>query len=137
HTTYGLFVEITEQMAGEIGMKVDRAGFAERMKEHEELSRSGPKRRQSTVPQQPPPAAFAPHERKRRGPLPTLGDSVPKTDDTPKYEGTWAKAKYLAWVKDDPVLHTDRLEVDDEVALLLDRTNFYAEQGGQVGDTGT
>jgi alanyl-tRNA synthetase len=136
HTTYGLFVEITEQMAGEVGMKVDRTSFAERMKEHEELSRSGPKRRQSTVPQQPPPSAFAHRAPRRRGPLPILGDSF-QTVDTAKYEGTSAEAKILAWLKDNSVLQTGRLEVGDAVALLLDRTNFYAEQGGQVGDTGT
>ncbi len=37
---------------------------------------------------------------------------------------------------DNAVVKYGRLTDGDEAALLLDHTNFYAEQGGQVGDTG-
>ena len=40
-STYGFPVEMTIEMAGEIGKKVDRDDFDEEMKKHQDLSRSG------------------------------------------------------------------------------------------------
>src|SRR5262249_1585283 len=57
-------------------------------------------------------------------------------DDSPKYRGLKAAGRVVGWVKGGVVLDSDVLANDEPVALLLDQTNFYAEQGGQVGDTG-
>jgi alanyl-tRNA synthetase len=114
HTTYGFFVDITEQMAGEIGMKVDRERFEQRMKDFQEQSGK---------------------DRKKFAVTAVTGE-LPKTDDSSKY-GEWTTtANVLGWIKDNHVIRSGRLNANDQVALLLDRTNFYAEQGGQVGDFG-
>jgi alanyl-tRNA synthetase len=47
------------------------------------------------------------------------------------------KAKIVGWMKDNLVGTSGKLNSGDQVALLLDKTNFYAEQGGQAGDKGT
>jgi alanyl-tRNA synthetase len=41
YDTYGFPIEMTEELAQEAGMKVDRAGFEEESKKHQELSRAG------------------------------------------------------------------------------------------------
>ncbi len=113
HTTYGFFVDITDQMANEEGMHVDRQEFEKLMKEFQDLSGGQKKFAVSAV----------------QGELPT-------TDDSLKYKGLSAKAKIIATVKDNQVDESGEFTVDEEVALVLDKTNFYAEQGGQIGDKG-
>jgi alanyl-tRNA synthetase len=114
HTTYGFFVDITEQMAGEIGMSVDRVRFEQRMKEFQEQSGKDRKKLAVTA----------------------VSGELPKTDDSPKYTHPTTAAKLEGWIQDSTVIKQGTLQEDDEAALILERTCFYAEQGGQVGDTG-
>ncbi|HEY7159253.1 MAG TPA: alanine--tRNA ligase, partial [Gemmataceae bacterium] len=116
HTTYGFFIDITEQMAAEVGMAVDRARFEERMKKFKEDS--GKDRKKFVVT--------------------AITGELPKTDDSLKYATLplACKTTLLGWVQDNAVIASGRLNAGDVAALLLDRTMFYAEQGGQVGDTG-
>lgn len=114
HDTSGIYIDITEQMAAEAGLGVDRQGYEKEMQDAKERARGA---------------------RKKFGISAVTGD-IPRTDDAPKYGPPLLEAKVLGWVKDNVVIRSGALEAGDEAALLLDRTNFYAEQGGQVGDSG-
>ncbi len=111
HGTYGFTIDLTQQMADEQGLQIDLARFKELMEKPQ-----GPRK---SINQE------------------AIKGEVPKTNDSFKYQDAPTSAKLLGWVKDNTVLTEGTLQVGDEVALLLDRTNFYGEQGGQVGDVGT
>jgi alanyl-tRNA synthetase len=115
HDTYGVYVDITEQMASEAGLDIDRAGYEAILEEMKNKARGTRKKMVVTAVQ---------------------GD-LPGTDDSPKYAGPTTTGQVLGWVQDNQVVRSGSLNAGDEVGLLLDRTCFYAEQGGQVGDTGT
>jgi alanyl-tRNA synthetase len=115
HDTYGVYIDITEQMAAEAGLGVDRAGYELAMADAKDKARGARRKMLVTA---------------------VTGD-LPKSDDQAKYGATTHTAKLLGWIKENTVVRTGRLGSGDEAAVLLDSTNFYAEQGGQVGDEGT
>lgn len=115
HDTYGVLIDITQQMAQEQGLTVDMPGFEEALKRAQELARGGGKK-------------FV---------VAAVKGELPPTDDSPKYDPAIIEATVLGWVVDNEVVRTGTLKAGDSAAVLLDRTNFYAEQGGQEGDTGS
>ena len=128
HDTYGFPIDLTRIMAEERGMSVDIAGYEKLMEQAKELARAGGKDQGSKKLTELPPAALAQ--------LAAAG--VKPTDDTAKYGHDSVSAQLLAiWNGDDLGLSPASAAEDEELALILDRTNFYAEMGGQVGDTGT
>jgi alanyl-tRNA synthetase len=167
HQTYGFFIDITEQMAGEVGLSVDRREFERRMQEHQAKSRgmdavlsgmssmeaaatvvtrtggrsnAALESTQGEAPMGKPPVLdrSSTVNLRRRKPLQleAIRGELPKTDDSPKYGPLSIQAKVVGWIKDNTVHRQGCLRAADTVALLLDKTNFYAEQGGQVGDIG-
>ncbi|MEA3077532.1 MAG: alanyl-tRNA synthetase [Actinomycetota bacterium] len=113
HDTFGFPVEITEEIAEERGAPLDRAGFDKLMAEQKQRSRDAGK----TVA-----IAASGIEGYRQ-----LVDEFGTTEFT-GYTEYESAAKVVAILPG---------EDEGKVEVFLDRTPFYAEGGGQVGDTGT
>ncbi len=120
YDTYGFPVDLTKEILSEEGMDIDEAGFAEEMKQQKERARSA--RAKSNY----------------MGAADTVYNELPVELET-KFAGydiyDVANAKIVALVANDKI--ATQAEAGDGVAVLLDRTPFYAESGGQVGDHGT
>ncbi len=118
HDTYGFPVELTRELAAERGHVVDEAGFAELMEAQRlraRLARGGS-------------AVITAGDVYRR-----VADRYGLTDFL-GYEDETARARVLAIVSDgEQITHA---ELGQDVEVFLDRTPFYAEAGGQVGDSG-
>ena len=116
YDTYGFPLDLTQDMARERGMSVDVAGFDAAMAQQKETARAAGKFGGGTT-------------------LPA--DLVAQLTPTQflGYDALTAGGlEVLALLKDGrPV---DSIEAGDEAIVILDATPFYAESGGQVGDTG-
>ncbi|MDR1376287.1 MAG: alanine--tRNA ligase, partial [Synergistaceae bacterium] len=121
YDTYGFPLELTLEMAEEQGISVDREGFEKAMTVQRERARSKSKQKKSSL----------------AGNISTdLENELPATVFTgySQWEGT---AKILAILtKEGRVEKTESEKIEGECELVLDTTPFYAERGGEVGDTG-
>jgi alanyl-tRNA synthetase len=116
YDTYGFPVDLTADIARERGLDVDMAGFEQAMNEQRERARAAGKfeakgQMPAELASQLPPTVFLGYE---------------------ALEGS--NSKVLGIVRGGK--HVDQLGEGEEGLLILDRTPFYAESGGQVGDTG-
>jgi alanyl-tRNA synthetase len=120
HQTDGFFIELTEALAARHNLSVDRERFQVCMQRQKEVSGSG---------------AFL-DAVMAEGPL----DALRKTGGGTEflgYETTGAEGEIVGIIAAKQLV--DRLEEvghASPVAVVLDRTPFYGEAGGQVGDTG-
>ncbi len=124
HATYGIPVEVVESLAHEAGLGLDRAGFDAERKRHSEVSRGTTEAA----------AVFS------AGPLDTLKASHPAATEFLGYATTTAEGKVIGIVAGGRLAESVEAGAADAqapLALVLDRTPFYGESGGQVGDTGT
>jgi alanyl-tRNA synthetase len=126
HDTYGFPIDLTRIMAEERGMSVDIAGYEKLMEEAKDKARRGGKDQDSELPDLSPDALAQ---------LAAAG--VAPTNDKPKFSHDPIQARVLAiWNGDDLGLSPASAFDDERLAIILDKTNFYAEMGGQIGDTG-
>lgn len=118
HDTYGFPLELTEEILSENGMEVDIKGFNEEM----DLQRKR--------------AREARGESSYMGAEDSILNKVAQDIDTEfkGYEDLIFEGKVIEIVKDE--VFVDSLKENEEGIIIVDNTPFYAEMGGQVGDTG-
>jgi alanyl-tRNA synthetase len=112
YDTYGFPMDLTADIARERELSIDEAGFEREMEAQRERARSA--------------SAFG-----------LDYNSLVKVDvDTEflGYSATEGHAKVVALYKDGQSV--EQLGEGEEGVVILDRTPFYAESGGQIGDTG-
>ena len=118
HDTWGFPIDITTEIAAEAGLTVDRPAFDKLMDEQRERARAARRSDEAgTVAEALLTAA------EERGPTDFVGFEHLETDGTIVAIASGGTAIPAAGVGDD-------------VDVVLDRTTFYAEGGGQVGDRG-
>ncbi|MGH7214093.1 MAG: alanine--tRNA ligase-related protein, partial [Tepidisphaeraceae bacterium] len=113
--------------AEERGMTVDLDGYEKLMERAREIARAGGKEGESRLWELPPDVLSKLNEQ-----------GVKPTDDSAKFNAAPIGATVRAiWDGSALIESTHGAEAAGQgVAVILDRTNFYAEMGGQVGDTG-
>ncbi|RKY06159.1 MAG: alanine--tRNA ligase, partial [Planctomycetota bacterium] len=117
YDTFGFPLDLTELMAREQNLTVDSAQFEDLMAQQRTRARAAQKGTSM--------AAVL------------TGVEMSVTDDAPKYEIDFCGAELLGWIDAKGFEATGTLsDTKNTVALVLDKTCFYAESGGQVGDCG-
>lgn len=127
YDTYGFPVDLTRLMAEEANLKIDEAGFEKAKQASWEASKSGGSKKGKQL------LKLDVHA---LGDLQT-NDKVPQTDDSPKYTSNDIESQVVAiYTAGQFQESTADLKEGEQIGILLDKTPFYAEQGGQEYDTG-
>ncbi|MGI8933083.1 MAG: alanine--tRNA ligase [Phormidesmis sp.] len=117
YDTYGFPLELTQEIAEESGIAVDEAGFNEAMEHQRQRSKEAHETIDLTV----------------QGSLDSLADAIDSTEFV-GYEQADTQSKVEAvLIAGESV---NQAGIGREVQVVLDRTPFYAESGGQIGDRG-
>src|SRR5487761_1085434 len=119
YTTHGFPPELFETMAAEHNFTFDWEGYRRAMEEHGEVS--GLDRKLELF---------------KSGPLDGLKKALHGSEFL-GYQQIEAKAKVVGLIAHDQLCdQIDEVNQKDPIVVVLDRTPFYGESGGQVGDTG-
>lgn len=129
YDTYGFPTDLTRLMAQENGMTIDEEGFDEAQARAKEVSKQ---RKEGKGAEE-----VLKLDIHARGIL-EQDPSVPKTDDSFKFnlEPISAVIKAIFSKSSSFTKSTHGIDESEQIGIILDRTNFYAEQGGQEYDTG-
>jgi len=117
YDTYGFPVDLTLEIAEEYGITVDEAGYAESLENAQEIARAGSKYGKSEL--------FGGNQEALEG--------LARTEFV-GYDELSVDADVVALVGAGERL--SHLSAGSEATVVLSRTPFYAEGGGEVGDTG-
>lgn len=123
--TLGLPIQVTKDIAEERGYQVDMQGFEQAEATHSLVSGGGQAMGSIDLAEI---YSHLLHELQKTGDLGPAGVNYNPYDASP------IQAKVLALLQDGQIVH--EAIVGDRVEVVLDRTGFYVESGGQVSDTG-
>ncbi|MEE1357400.1 MAG: alanine--tRNA ligase, partial [Clostridia bacterium] len=116
YDTYGFPIDLTREIASEQGLELDEDGFTAQMNAQRERARNA----RSNI------SGWSNASK-------TILASLPVTEFTGYTENS-SEAKVIAIIDNDEELESVN---EGEFSLVLDRTPFYGEGGGQVGDSGS
>ncbi len=119
HDTYGFPFDLTLEMANEEGLSIDADGFKRLMKQQRERAKADAKSKKSGH-------TDVTEYRK-------LAEGAGKLEFV-GYESLESESKIVGFLVDGAGVKS--ASVGDDVEILLDRTPFYAEGGGQLADAG-
>ena len=120
HDTYGFPFDLTLEMAREVGLEVDESGFTRLMKEQRDRAKADARAKKS--------GHTDLSEYKK------IADASGATEFV-GYTQTQTESRVNAILVDG--VGTKSAQAGDDVEIILDRTPFYAEGGGQLADGGT
>ncbi len=117
YDTYGFPLELTQEIAEEQGLTVDIEGFEKEMEQQRQRSQAAHETIDLTV----------------QGSLDKLAEHIHPTDFL-GYTEAQSPGKVEAVLVDGKLV--EAAEAGTQVQVVLDKTPFYAESGGQIGDRG-
>ena len=118
YDTYGFPLDLTELMAQERSLKVDTGKFDELMEQQRQRARAASVSDSLSITDK------------------VSVQILPKTQDLNKYSTDQCEATVAGLIDSEGFKSEGRIEAGVQVGIVLDKTCFYAEAGGQVGDCG-
>ncbi len=120
HDTYGFPIDLTLEMASEQGLSVDEAGFRRLMTEQRERAKADAKAKKG--------------QHRDAGAYREIADALGRPVEFTGYDLVVDEGAVRGLVSGGSVVSS--AGPGDDVELVLDRTPFYAEGGGQLADQG-
>ncbi len=121
HATYGIPIEVVESLAADQNLRIDRTGFETERDQHSAVSRGTTETA----------AVFT------MGPLDALKREYHHGSEFLGYQTTSGIGRLIGILEQGRLAESATKGEGSSLFLILDRTPFYGESGGQVGDTGT
>ena len=117
YDTYGFPLDLTEMMAKEQGLSVDKENFDKLMEQQRQRARAAQKSNSFIM---------------------TLSDvELPVTEDLHKYHIDKSQSEIVGFIDENGFKNSGQIGENQKAGIVLEKTCFYAESGGQVGDCGT
>jgi alanyl-tRNA synthetase len=114
YDTFGFPLDLTQLMAAERSLEVDTTGFEELMEQQRQRARAAQKSIAVTV----------------------ADAELPVTEDLHKYHANQCESTIVGWIESQSYKNEGHIKSAENIGIVLDKTCFYAEAGGQVGDCG-